>query len=68
MGGYHKSKTASQIFRDVIRPYGNLYEFYKSCKDADVYIRCKDDKGRETVFATGVFARMLDRKLLRFKS
>lgn len=66
-GGYHKSKTALQMFRDVIQPYGNLYEFYKSCKDADVYICCKDDKGRETVFATGIFVQMLDRKLLTNK-
>lgn len=66
-GGYHKSKTASQMFRDVIHPYGNLYEFYKSCEDADVYICCKDYKGRKTVFATGISAQMLDRKLLTNK-
>ena len=67
MGGYHKSKTVSEMFRDTIQLYGNLYEFYKSCEDADVYIRCKDDKGRETVFATGIFAQMLDCKLLKCK-
>jgi hypothetical protein len=55
------------MFRDVIHPYDNLYEFYMSCEDADVYICCKDDKGRETVFATGIFAQMLDCKLLKCK-
>ncbi len=67
-GVCYEPKTASQMFRDVIQPYGNLYEFYKSCEDADVYICCKDDKGCETVFATGIFAQMLDCKLLRNKS
>lgn len=61
---YCNPKIASEMFRNTIQQYGNLYEFYKSCEDADVYVRCKDDKGRETVFATGLFAQMLDRKLL----
>lgn len=66
-GGYRKPKTASEMFRDCIRPYNNLYELYMSCKDADIYIRCKDKYGREIVFTTGLFAQIRDRKLLRDK-
>lgn len=65
--GYRKSKTASEMFRDCIRPYNNLYELYMSGKDADIYIRCKDKYGREIVFATGLFAQILDQKSLRDK-
>lgn len=58
-GGYRKPNTATEMFRDSIKPYDDLYEFYKDNKDADIYIRCKDKWGRETVFATGVFAQAL---------
>lgn len=66
-GGYRKPKTASEMFRDCIRPYNNLYELYMSGEDANIYIRCKDKYGREIVFATGLFAQILDRKSLRDK-
>lgn len=63
-GGYNKPKTATEMFRESIQPYDNLYEFYKVSKDADIIIHCKDKWGREITFVTGVFANELNDKLL----
>lgn len=52
----NKPKTATEMFRESIQPYDNLYEFYKACKDVDIIIHCKDKLGHEITFATGVFA------------
>lgn len=51
--------TATEMFRESIRPYSNLYEFYKACKEADTIIHCNDKQGREVTFATGMFAQRL---------
>lgn len=58
-GGYNKPNTVTDMFRDSIRPYDNLYDFYNATKNADVIIRCKDKWGREVTFATGVFAQRM---------
>ena len=63
-GGHNKPKTATEMFRESIQPYKNLYEFYKESKDADIIIRCKDKWGREITFMTGVFANKLHDKTL----
>ena len=63
-GGYKQPKTATEMLRESIQPYDNLYEFYKACKDADALIHCKDNQGREITFATGVFANELNDKIL----
>lgn len=63
-GGYKKPKTATEMFRESIQPYDNLYEFYKASKDADILIHCKDKQGCEITFATGVFANGLNDKIL----
>ena len=64
-GGHNNPKTATEMFRESIQPYDNLYEFYKACKDADVTIHCKDKWGREITFATGAFANELNGNPLR---
>lgn len=66
-GGHNKPKTATEIFRESIQPYKNLYEFYKESKDADIIIRCKDKWGHEVMFATGAFANKLNDKALTSK-
>ena len=58
-GGRKKPMTATEMFRESIRPYSNLYEFYKACKEADTIIHCNDKQGREVTFATGMFAQLL---------
>lgn len=58
-GGYNKSKTATEMLRDSIIPYNNLYDFYNAAKDADVIIHCKDKSGHEVTFATGIFAQCM---------
>lgn len=63
-GGHNKPKTATDMFRESIQPYNNLYKFYKACKDANVIIHCKDKCGREITFMTGVFANKLHDKTL----
>lgn len=63
-GGYNKPKTATEMFRESIKPYNNLYELYKAGKDVDIFIHCKDKWGHEITFATGVFAKELDDKIL----
>lgn len=63
-GGYKQPKTATEMFRESIHPYDNLYEFYKACKDADVIIHCKDKWGHEVMFVTGAFANKLNDKAL----
>lgn len=63
-GGNKKPKTATEMLRESIQPYDNLYEFYKACKNADVIIHCKDKWGREITFATGVFAEQMNNKTL----
>lgn len=63
-GSCKQPKTATEMLRESIQPYDNLYEFYKACKDADVIIHCKDKWGREVMFATGVFANELNYKAL----
>lgn len=63
-GGYKEFKTATEMFRESIQPYDNLYEFYKAGKDADILIRCKDKLGREVMFATGIFVNELNDKML----
>lgn len=63
-GGYNKPKTATEMFRESIQPYDNLYEFYKESKDADIIIHCKDKWGCEITFATGAFAKELNDKML----
>lgn len=55
-GGHKKPKTATEMLRKSIRPYDNLYEFYKASKDADIIIHRKDKWGHEVTFATGIFA------------
>lgn len=50
--------TATEMLRESIQPYSNLYEFYKAGKGADIIIHCKDKQGREVTFATGMFAQM----------
>ena len=63
--GHKKYKTATEMFRESIHPYDNLYDFYQESKDADIFIHCKDKYGRETTFATGIFAyRMNDNSLV----
>ena len=64
-GSCNKPKTATEMLRDCIQPYGNLYEFYKACKDADIIIHCKDKRGHEITFATGRFAEYVDGNQLR---
>ena len=66
-GGNKKPKTATEMFRESIQPYDNLYEFYKACKDADVIIHCKDKWGHEVMFVTGAFANKLNDKALTSK-
>lgn len=63
-GGYKQPKTTTEMLRESIQPYDNLYEFYKACKDADVIIHCKDKWGHEVMFMTGVFANELNDKAL----
>ena len=63
--GHKKPKTATEMFRESIQPYDNLYEFYLSGKDADIIIHCKDKWGREVTFATGVFANKLNDNTLK---
>ena len=65
-GGHKKPKTATEMFRESIQPYDNLYEFYKACKDADILIHCKDKYGREITFATGIFAEKLNDNSLKW--
>ena len=66
-GSYKKPKTATEMLRESIQPYKNLYEFYKAGKNADIIIHCKDKWGREVVFATGVFTNGLNDKALMNK-
>ena len=62
--GYKQPKTATEMLRESIQPYDNLYELYKACKDADVIIHCKDKWGCEITFVTGVFAEQMNDKTL----
>ena len=53
------------MLRESIRPYDNLYEFYKAGKDSDIIIHCKDKQGCEVTFKTGIFAQLLvDNRLI----
>lgn len=63
-GSCNKPKTATEMLRDSIQPYSNLYELYKAGKDADILIHCKDKWGHEVTFATGAFANGMNNKIL----
>lgn len=58
-GGYNNPKTATEMLRESIYPYDNLYDFYNAAKNADVIIHCKDKWGREVTFATGIFVQRM---------
>ena len=57
--------TTTEMLRESIKPYSNLYELYKAGKDSDIIIHCKDKQGCEVTFATGMFAqRLIDNCLI----